>query len=72
MEATYIIDPAKMKDPLSKYLLGQISMEEVIEEYEIIMQQEFQDAYNRAKHLSETTAITFQEALDKEIEKLKK
>lgn len=54
-----------MKDPLSEYL----TMQEVIEQYETIMQQNFQECYDKAKHLSETTTLTFQEALNQFIEK---
>lgn len=58
-----------MKDPLSEYLLGHIIVQEVIEQYEIIMQQNFQEYYDKAKRLSETTTLTFQEALNQIIKK---
>ena len=60
-----------LQELVAQYLLNKITLNEIQQIVETQMQQEFQNAYNKAKHLSETTATTFQEALDKEIEALK-
>lgn len=61
-----------LQELVAQYLLNQITLDEIQKIVETQMQQEFQEVYDRAKHLAETTTLTFQEALDKEIEKLNK
>lgn len=45
-------------------------MQEAIEQYETMTQQDFQECYDKAKYLSETTILTFQEALNQVMVKL--
>lgn len=52
--------------------LQELAVQFILDKIQQIVEIQFQEVYNKSKYLSETTTMTFQEVLDKEIEKLKK
>lgn len=73
-----------IKDPLYAYFSGEeITFNQAIEQYCLLLlyesvyqenfpesQENFEEIYEKAQHKSETTGITFEEALRQEIEKI--
>lgn len=63
-----------IKDPLCAYLSGEISKSQMASQYESLIQQicqeNFDDIIKQAQIVSEKTCLTFEEALEQEIEKI--